>query len=113
MLLRVATDVDSKDLTLSDMDLVHANKILTWLEGFLPATFDEMTSSSAGEDQARILRHLRQAGGTMEHSLLLRKNSSKVNAEQFKRSLGTLREAKLVDWDAGTKSYILTPEGWM
>jgi uncharacterized protein DUF3987 len=101
-----------KDLILGPQDLQRAENILRWLEDWLPATFDEMTSTASGEDQQRILRHLKHAGGTMEYSSLLRKNSSKMNAEQFKRSMATLREAKLVEWDGTTRTYFLTTEGW-
>jgi uncharacterized protein DUF3987 len=104
--------VDPKDMIVTETDLIAAERILTWLESFLPRTFDQLTSSAVGEDQTRLIRHLRQAGGVLEHSVLLRKNSSRLNAEQFKRAIQTLREARIVDWDATTKSYILTPEGW-
>jgi hypothetical protein len=92
--------------------LVKANDILLWLEEHLPSTFDELTSNAAGEDQTRIIRHLRNAGGSMEHSTLLRRNHSKMNAETFKRAMTTLREAKLVEWDAATRIYYLTSDGW-
>jgi hypothetical protein len=90
----------------------QAERILTWLEAWLPATFDRVDSSPAGEDQGRILRQLRQNVGCMDHSSLLRKNSSRLNAEQFRRAVMTLVEAGLVEWDKGKKSYFLTPEGW-
>jgi hypothetical protein len=111
MILWVA-EHDEKELVLDVADLQRAERVLTWLEAWLPSTFDEMTSTAAGEDQSRILRQLRQAGGSMEHSNLLRRNSSKMNAEQFKRAIATLKEAKLVEWDAVSKTYFLTSEGW-
>jgi hypothetical protein len=110
MIMRTSIDRDSLELT--DIDLMHAEKILHWLEEWLPSTFDEMTETATGADQARILRQLREAGGSVEHTALLRKNSTKMNSEQFRRCVGTLREAKLVEWDAPGKRYVLTPEGW-
>jgi len=99
-------------MELTDVDLMQAEKILHWMEIWLPSTFEEMTASASGEDQTRILRQLKMHGGSMEHSTLLRRNSSKMNAESFKRAIGTLREAKLLEWDAVTRTYTLTPDGW-
>jgi hypothetical protein len=113
MVMHIASHPTAKQFSLDVPDLIHADKVLSWMENWLPSTFDEMTANSVGEDQSRILRHLKVAGGTVEHSILLRKNSSKMNADQFKRALATLREAKLVEWDATNRSYTLTAEGWM
>jgi hypothetical protein len=112
MILRVSESETVEDLLLRPEDLQRALRILNWLEEWLPGAFDQLASSSVGEDQTRILRQLRQANGALEHSSLLRKNSSRLNAEQFRRAIGTLREAKLVEWEATTKTYLLTPEGW-
>lgn len=110
MIMRAAEDPAS--LEIGDTDLIRADKILDWLEAYLPSTFDEMTETSQGIDQGRILRQLRDAGGILEHTALLRLNKNKMNVENFRRCVATLREAKLVDWDASNKRYVLTPEGW-
>ena len=110
IILRVSSR--ATEMTLTEKDLLQANRILCWLEEWFPNAFDQLSSSANGEDQSRILRQLRQAGGTIEHSMLLRKNSARLNSEQFKRALQTLREAKLVDWDPIAKTYFLTSEGW-
>jgi hypothetical protein len=112
MTVKIAANVEEKELLLEEADLIHADKILSWLEDYLPSAFDELTSSSVGEDQVQLLRHLKIAGGTMEHSVLLHKNSRRMNAEQFKRAMTTLKESKLVDWIANTRTYVLTPLGW-
>jgi hypothetical protein len=112
MIMKIAAMTDEKDLVLNDKDLMYAERILGWLEAYLPGTFDQLTSSATGEDHARILRDLRSAGGTIEHSALLRSNSSHMNAEQFKRAMATLRDSKLVAWNAVTKEYILEPIAW-
>jgi len=100
------------DFILRVDDLLHAYNILNWLEDWFPAAFDQLATSAVGEDQGRILRILRKSGGSMEHSLLLRRNSSRLNAEQFKRATTTLREAGLMEWDGQARTYTLTPEGW-
>jgi hypothetical protein len=113
MILKAAGGGLSPDtMVLDEADMVAAVNVLGWLEDYLPGTFDQLASSTVGEDQIRILRHLRSAGGAMEHSALLRRNSSRMNADAFKRALGTLREARLVEYDAETHTYCLTPEGW-
>jgi len=112
MILHASEFPDDKNLILTEELIVHAERILAWLEVWLPDTFDEMTASGVGEDQSRILRHLKAAGGGMEHSMLLRRNSSRMNAEQFKRAMATLRESKLVEWIASEHTYYLTSEGW-
>jgi hypothetical protein len=110
MILKAAED--PTNFTISIEDLVAAEKILRWLEIWLPSTFEEMTSNAVGEDQTRILRQLRQMGGAAEHTSLLRKNSSRMNAFGFKNAMSTLREARLVEWDGAGKKYFLTSEGW-
>jgi hypothetical protein len=110
MIMRTAEDTATKEI--QEEDLIRADAILEWLEAFLPSAFDEMTENAQGADQSRILRQLRDAGGSMEHTALLRKNSTKMNVENFRRYLTTLREAKLVEWDAVGKKYYLTSEGW-
>lgn len=113
MIMKIAEmDPTDKNYILDPSMLQRADAILYWLEGWLPAAFEEMTTTISGEDQSRIRRQLKMAGGSMEHSVLLRRNSSKMNAEQFKRCVNTLREAKLIEWDATTRTYFLTAEGW-
>lgn len=99
-------------LEMTETDLKQAGRILGWLEEWLPSTFDQLTTNSTGEDQVRILRILRQAGGSMEHSALLRRNSGRMNGEQFRRCITTLHEAKLIERNDKTKTYYLTSEGW-
>ena len=90
--------------------LEHALSILNWTETWLPAAFDQLSSTSLGEDHVRLLTQLKKAGGALKHSDWLRKNSSRMSAFHFKQHIQTMRESKLVDFD-GT-NYYLTPEGW-
>lgn len=96
------------------LDVVQrAERMLSWLEAWLPRTFDRAAGSIVGDDQGKLLRQLKQSSGCMEHSVLLRKNSWKMNAEQFRRAIGTLMEAGLVEWKKEDRKYYLTPEGWL
>lgn len=110
MILKAA--VSTTDFTITKEDLLESERVFNWMETWLPSTFEEMTSSAAGEDNARIIRQLRNMGGSCLHSTLLRRNSSKMNAETFKRAMLTLREAKVVEWDPIAKTYYLTAEGY-
>jgi len=98
--------------TLSRETVERAERILTWLESWLPMTFDRVAGSAGGEDQIRLIRQLRQNGGSLGHSALLRRNSSKLNAEQFRRAIQTLTEATLLEWNQQERTYTLTPQGW-
>lgn len=104
--------VSTTDFTISVDDLIHAERVLHWLEIWLPSTFEEMTASASGEDQARILRQLRSAGGKLTHTQLLRKNSARMNADQFRKAIATLREARLVTYMPKERTYYLTADGW-
>jgi hypothetical protein len=109
MLLSLAED-DS--LVIERKTLQHALAILDWVESWLPAAFEQLTQTNTGEDHTRLLGQLKRAGGELAHSDWLRRNSSRMNARQFKEYVATLREAKLVDYDTARKLYYLTPEGW-
>lgn len=92
--------------------LKRALAILDWLEMYLPNAFSEMSQTPMGEEVVRVLKQLKQKGGVIGHSEWLRLNTHRMNKDQFKASVGTLREAKLVDYDSAAKQYYLTPEGW-
>lgn len=99
-------------LTLTLDKMQRALDILNWLEMYLPAAFSEMSQTPIGEESVRLLKQLKNKDGLLGHSEWLRLNTHRLNRDQFKAAVGTLREAKLVDWDAVKKQYYLTPEGW-
>jgi hypothetical protein len=86
--------------------------ILDWIESWLPAAFEQMNRTTIGEDHGRLIRMLKKHNGEIGHSDLLRRNSSRMNARQFKDLINTLRESKLIDYDSVKKIYFLTQEGW-
>jgi hypothetical protein len=100
------------DLILTLPKLKQALSILNWVEANLPAAFAEMSQTPMGEESAKLMKQLKAKGGQIAHSEWLRMNTHRMNKDQFKASVGTLREAKMVDYDAVTRSYYLTPEGW-
>lgn len=100
------------DFVLTRERFEQALTVLDWVEGHLPAAFSEMSQTPEGEENSRLLKQLKQHGGVLPHSDWLRLNNNRLNKDRFKQVVGTLREAKLVDYDAVKKAYYLTPEGW-
>ena len=98
------------DLMITKSDLSRANKILTWIEAWLPSTFDEFATSDQDDQARRIVRLLKNGGGAMKHSDLLRK--SRLSSWHFKNATRTLRESGQLMWNGQTRTYVLTPIGW-
>jgi predicted transcriptional regulator len=99
-----------EDLMITKADLSRSNKILTWLEAWLPSTFDEFATSDQDDQARRIVRLLKNSGGQMKHSDLLRK--SRLSSWHFKNAVKTLREGNQIMWNGQTHTYVLTPIGW-
>ena len=99
-----------EDLLLTKSDLARANKILTWLEAFLPSTFDEFATTEQDDQARRLVRLLKNNGGALQHSDLLRK--SRLSSWHFKNATKTLREGGQLSWNGQTRTYVLTPIGW-
>jgi hypothetical protein len=92
--------------------LKQALAILDWTEIFLPHAFEEMSQTVQGEELARLLRQLRRLNGQGDYPHLLRLNSNRLTAEQFKRVLETARQAGLIVLDQQSGKIYLTAEGW-
>lgn len=116
MILEVCKDnfvVNDDKTFFLDIDSVQqAEALLTWLEFGLPETFERATTSIFGDDCNRVINHLRSNHGCLDHSTLLRKNSSRISSEQFRRTIDTLKEAMIVEVDHQARRYYLTPTGW-
>jgi hypothetical protein len=98
------------DLMITKSDLSRANKILTWIEAWLPSTFDEFATTEQDDQARRLVRLLKNGGGAMKHSDLLRK--SRLSSWHFKNATRTLRESGQLMWNGQTRTYVLTPIGW-
>lgn len=107
MILSIAED-DGHVIEIAHLE--HSLKILNWTEQWLPAAFEQLNINALGEEHLRLLRQIRAAGGKIDYSTWLRKNSARMNGFQFKQHIQTMQEAKLLDFDG--KLYYLTPEGW-
>lgn len=103
---------DPKNLELSMSTLKHAEKILTWIEYYLPGAFEELAATSVGDDQLRMLKQLRKAKGEeLKHSDWLRMNTSRMNSDVFKKYVETLMQSGMVTYDKTKHMYYLLQAG--
>jgi hypothetical protein len=112
MLLVIAEGKGTGQLVVEERHFKMAQSILEWVEGFLPGTFDQLSESGVGAEQMLLLKQLKATGGMEKHSNLLRKNTRRMNADNFRRCIDTLRQSDLIEYDAKERAYYLTPLGW-
>lgn len=116
MLLNVAeaSHGQGTHLQLKQGHLQHAIKILDWIEAWLPGTFDSLEESMTGSYLGGIIKQLKARQGAATHTELLRANSKKLNAVQFRATIETGIQAGYIirDVKSTPPKYVLTPEGW-
>jgi hypothetical protein len=83
-------------LTMTYHHVVNASRILNFLEEEMLYTFKWLGMRPIGQDQERIIRTLKSAGGKMSRQELLRKLIYFMNAMQFNNSMTTLKESAIV-----------------
>ena len=103
MILHVAEG--KKDLTLQLKTLRKAEELLNWLELLLPQVFDELSSTLVGDIQISMMKQLRSKGGKLKHSKWLLMNTSRMNADTFRKCVETLQQADMVSYDETTRTY--------
>lgn len=108
ILLTIAAD--PKNLEISKQTIEHAEHLLLAVEHYLPAAFEELSSSLVGDDQHRLLRQLRTTG-ELGHSEWLRKNTTRMNSDTFRKCIETLKQANMVTFDSTKRRYYLLPAG--
>lgn len=115
-LLQLATiltvSAKGKALELDIETLDHSNRILSWIEQFMPSAFSELSATTVGDDQHRLLRQIRSHNGELGHSEWLRMNTSRMNADTFRKYTDTLIAAKCLAFDPVKRRYHLLPPGW-
>lgn len=90
MLLHIA---EHCDLELCVDCFERACSILNWTEQFLPGMLRQMFKTSMGADQELVLRSIRAEGGSISHSRLIQKMQYRMNAQQVRGILSSLKEA--------------------
>ena len=98
-LLRMAMLLTVADTGLLELQLPAfeaALGILNWWEIKLPGVFSTAASSPVGAINQKIIGLLRQAGGTLPHSVLLRKLQHVINGRTFNEAIATLIESETI-----------------
>lgn len=93
MLLSIA---DTGLLEIQTKAFEDALSILNWWEAKLPGVFSTAASSPAGAVNQKIIGLLRQAGGSLPHSILLRKLQHVINGRTFNEAIATLIESETI-----------------
>lgn len=110
MVLTAAENPRNLELDLKTLQL--AERILTWLEQYLPQAFEELAGSLVGDDQLRLLKQIRKADQQqLQHSDWLRMNTNRMKSAQFKDYVNTLLQSRMIALDTTTSTYYLLPLG--
>ncbi len=88
--------VECNTLILCERCMKVAASLLTHIERRAPTLVKAMTASNSVTFSDYVLEKLSTLGGTADHSALLRRCSSKMNATQFRAAMQTLNESGLV-----------------
>jgi hypothetical protein len=73
----------------------RALRLINWTEQFLPPMLEKMFKSQTGEAQEQIIRLIANAG-KLPHSDLIRKMGYRMNAQEIKTCIQSLKEARRV-----------------
>jgi len=93
-LLRLA---EAQSLKVKTEDYEQALAILDWMEERLPPVFETAAGTPEGVLHQRLLIQIRDMGGVVAHSVLLRKNQHMMNARQFRDAIDTLVGSKSIE----------------
>jgi hypothetical protein len=99
-LIKLATALlisDGKELVITPEVYQKALDILDFTEETMSFAFARTQTTLVGRDHERILSQIEKAGGKIRHSDLLKKNYSYLSADAFRKAMGTLREAGMVE----------------
>jgi hypothetical protein len=86
-----------QDLILTPELYSQALSILNYTERTMGDAFTSIQTTDVGKDHDRILKLMENNGGRMEHSRLLRRLYGYMDAQGFRKSIGTLKEAGFVE----------------
>ncbi len=95
---------------------IHIQQALNYLdelEKMMPQAFRGVAFSKTSKDADRILRQIEKFGGSVQHSILLKKNYCYLNAREFEEVIRTLVESAFIFEfiDGKKKMYKLVKEG--
>jgi len=85
------------NLTLCLSCFTRAVEILDWIERFIPALLKQMFKTSSGHNADVVLTAIRNAGGVIDHSDLLRRIQHRLNGQELKPILSSLKDSGVID----------------
>jgi len=74
----------------------RAVEILDWIERFIPALLRQMFKTSSGHSADLVLTAIRNAGGVIDHSDLLRRLQHRLNGAELKPIIQSLKDSGVV-----------------
>ncbi len=89
--------VEHRDLSLCLSCFTRAVEILDWVEKFIPALLRQMFKTASGHNADIVLTAIRNAGGVIDHSELLRRVQHRLNGAELRPILGSLKDSNVID----------------
>jgi uncharacterized protein DUF3987 len=83
-------------LTLCLSCFTRAVEILDWIERFIPGLLRQMFKTSSGHSADLVLQAIRNAGGVVDHSELLRRLQHRLNGAELKPIISSLKDSGIV-----------------
>lgn len=93
MCLHLATH---KDMCVCLECVNRALKILTYVERTLPSLGTKMFKTPYGEDQDTIIKKIQGQGGSITHSVLIRKMQNRMGSQQVRNIINNLKDAGML-----------------
>jgi hypothetical protein len=88
---------DCGDLTLDYGCFMRALRIMDWVEQFIPPLLKRLFKTSVGHEQDLVITSIKAAGGIIDHSRLVRRLQYRMNAQQLRMIIQSLKEADMVE----------------
>jgi hypothetical protein len=117
MVLNVSDTLNTevRDVTISDVNLIQADAILTWLYGYLPRVYANLGNTGFGDEARRVYQYIRRQGGEVASGKLGRAMAKRMSSVELKRIVSTLVQNKILEtrtgteWDGGYAVKIVVP----
>lgn len=102
----------SDDREIDHIDITASLKLLEQLEANMPTAFRGVSFSESTKHIDRIMGQLQDAGGAMDHSTLLKRNSYYMDRDEMRKVIDTLLESNMIRMDTakGKRRYHVIEE---
>jgi hypothetical protein len=104
-----------RDVTISDVELIQADAVLTWIYGYLPRVYANLGNTGFGDEARRVYQYIKRNGGQVASGQLGRAMAKRMSSGEVRRIIGTLVQNKVLEtmtgteWDGGYSVKIVTP----